>query len=107
MPRLTKLSVSFEFDSQDAVRPLSIGADNTGNGWKIVYQRWGMVVLEEIGTECEHAATVQFAVHTRERVELVVTLLGVGGVQLKSETVRVQELDLCASRMLSELLGAR
>ncbi|HEY4364961.1 MAG TPA: hypothetical protein VGN17_28615 [Bryobacteraceae bacterium] len=104
MPALTALPLKLAFDETSVMDPWSIEADETGGGWQTAYQNWGLVVIEESATGNERAITIQMALETRERMSVLVTLVGVGFVTLKAETVRTQEIDLAVSRIINTLL---
>ncbi|HEY4364482.1 MAG TPA: hypothetical protein VGN17_26185 [Bryobacteraceae bacterium] len=105
MPALTALPLKLAFDETSVMDPWSIEADETGGGWQTAYQNWGLVVIEESATGNERAITVQMAMQTRERLEVLVTVVGVGVVVWKAETVRTQELDLAVNRLINTLLA--
>jgi hypothetical protein len=101
---LTSLDLRFEFDPSQPVKPWSVGSDVTGGEWAIVYQNWGVLIVEEVGTGCEHYLTIQYCHQTRERVEIRVTLADSYTMTTMSETVRVGEIGLATSRMACQLL---
>jgi hypothetical protein len=102
--RLTSLDLQLAWNPTEIDKPWSIQHDQTGSGWTIRWQRWGDVVLEDSATGNEHCLTVHVAQVTRERLEVNVTLNGIGGIVLKSETVRHTEVDLVVSRLVNTLL---